>query len=347
LQREQGHDAAKNAIEDRVKAIDREKQATDEAAAARTRALQEQMDALRANAAATTALTNAIRPPAVPGPDQSRNRNVDDAFGGPQTAGKAQMTLGLLDQLKTALEHLSAGPKAAIDALTDSWGLLAGGFEATPGKLATMGTGFDDLIDQLGGRGGLQGVAISVRYEFERLFESLAAAAPTVLGALGRGFTGLADSINVATTSASEIIALFKLQTGAGTQAQFDQAHAAALAAQKQLVLDAARGQIDAQSAQGTYQDRIKAINADINRRENTDLSAAAARTQASRDARLGGTTQASAEYASTYGPHVTTTQRTPTVAPVQHQIRMEFDKDGFKRFIDTSTGQVLAEAMR
>jgi hypothetical protein len=212
-----------------------------------------------------------------------------------------------------------------------------------------MGTGFDDLIDTLGGKGGLQGVAISVRYEFERLFESLAAAAPTVIGAIGRTFTNLGDSINVATTSASELIALFKLQTGAGTQAQFDQAHAAAQAAQDQYHRDQVKAGVDAVLQGGTYTDRIKAINTDINRRETTDLNTAAARTQASRDTRLGGVTQATGEYQGAYGTTTTTASRN---APPKVQVEITFDENGVARAVQKHTSadrllRVMGDAVR
>jgi hypothetical protein len=345
LVREIGHDRQKQALQDNITGIERQKAAASANASAQQRAIQEQIDALRAATAASTAFTTAL----TGGPDKSRNRNVDDAFGGPQTAGKAQTTLGLLAQLQAALEGLSQGPKAAIDALTDSWSLLAGGFDATPPKLISLGHGFDDLIDTLGGKGGLQGVAISVRYEFERLFESLAAAAPTVVGAVGRTFTNLGDSINVATTSASELIALFKLQTGQGTQAQFDQAHKAAADAQEQYRKDQVKAMVDSALQGGTYQDRIKALNADINRRETTDLNAAAGRTQASRDARLGGVTQASSEYQSTYGPITTTASRN---APPRAEIVLTFDENGVAHAIQKHTSadrllRVMGDAVR
>jgi hypothetical protein len=132
LQREQGHDAAKNAIEDRIKSIDREKQATDEAAAARTRALQEQMDALRANTAAAVQLSNAIAPPrtgapAAPGLHDSRPPAsatptpplLDRIFGTPQQQLEAVNKFWA--NLGTGLEHALQGDSPTLQAGVDAW----------------------------------------------------------------------------------------------------------------------------------------------------------------------------------------------------------------------------------
>jgi hypothetical protein len=131
LQREQGHDAAKNAIDDRIKSIDREKQAYDEASAARTRQLQEQMDVLRANATAATSLAGALTAatrPAAP------NRSADPGST-PKGAGGVGVPL---------LDRIFGTPQQQLEAVNSFWSNLGTGLERVlQGDSPTLQAGID------------------------------------------------------------------------------------------------------------------------------------------------------------------------------------------------------------
>jgi hypothetical protein len=114
-----------------VKAIDREKQAYDEASAARTRQLQEQMDVLRANASAATSLAGALTAATRPAtPDRSK-----DPGSTPKGAGGTSVPL---------LDRIFGTPEQQLAAVNSFWSNLGTGLEkVVQGDSPTLQAGID------------------------------------------------------------------------------------------------------------------------------------------------------------------------------------------------------------
>ncbi|HEX6608662.1 MAG TPA: tape measure protein, partial [Chloroflexia bacterium] len=342
LQREQGHDAAKNAIEDRIKAVDREKQANSEASAARTRQLQEQMDALRANAAAVTALTNAIKPPA---PDKSKNRNVNDAFGDEQTSSKAQGTIGLLQQLADALTG-NKGVKAAIDSVGIAWGQLGDAFKASNPELAQLKTSIDDIAHALGLDAGFAAEAVIAQAAFKQFAETAAALVPQNLAVVGAGLKELNDQLNI--TAKGLTLFLDKVQGKDDRTIAADlQAFAAALQ----------KADTDRQRGVAGFVQQVNAGNqriGDITQQNIQDLVNGLIESGKQGTVSSGGATSNAPDFGPRttgngpdFGPGVTTTRSRNAALAQQHTIRMEFDERGFKGFVDATTDRRMQEALR
>jgi tape measure domain-containing protein len=337
LQREQGHDAAKNAIEDRIKAVDREKQATDEASAARTRALQEQMDALRANAAATTALTNAIKPPPSAGPDKSRNRNVNDAFGDDQTRPKATGLIDLLNQVRDALTG-DQGLMAAIGATGTAWGQLTDTFGAAGPGLTQLKENIGAIAHALGLDAGFAAESVIAQVAFKQFAESSAAVVPQNLAVVGSALRELNDQFNVTAKGLTLITDKLK----GADQGTIDQDLAALGLALRQQDTDRQRGvagyfqqvaqgqQRTGAAAQQNVQDLIKG------------LQSANGQGLVDRPATTTGTD---------FGPGVTTTTASRN-APPRAEVVLTFDENGVAHAIQKHTSadrllRVMGDAVR
>jgi len=353
LQREQGHDAAKDAIEDRIKAVDREKQATDEASAARTRALQEQMDALRANAAATTALTNALRPPTPTGPDKSRNQNVNDAFGDNQTASKANGLIGLLGQVRDALTG-DKGLAAAIAATGTAWGQLTDAFKASDAYLLSLKTSIGEIAHALGLDGGFAAEAVLAQAAFKTFAEVSASVVPQNLAIIGAGLVELNDQLNV---TAKGLTLLTDKLKGASDQQIGQDLAAFGLALQRQdsdrqrglagYLQQAAQGQKNAgASVQQNYEDAIKGLLA-AGKQGFVDSPATNNR------ADFGGGTVNSTDRTGGKGADFAgVTSTTSRNAPPRAQIEITFDENGVARAVQKHTSadrllRVMGDAVR
>jgi tape measure domain-containing protein len=337
LQREQGHDAAKNAIEDRIKAVDREKQANSESSAARTRALQEQMDALRANAAATTALTNAIKPPPSVVPDKSRNRNVNDAFGDDQTRPKANGLIDLLNQVRDALTG-DQGLMAAIGATGTAWGQLTDAFGAAGPGLTQLKENIGAIAHALGLDAGFAAESVIAQVAFKQFAESSAAVVPQNLAVVGSALRELNDQFNVTAKGLTLITDKLK----GADQGTIDQDLAALGLALRQQDTDRQRGvagyfqqvaqgqQRTGAAAQQNVQDLIKG------------LQSANGQSLVDRPATTTGTD---------FGPGVTTTTASRN-APPRAEVVLTFDENGVARAIQKHTSadrllRVMGDAVR
>jgi hypothetical protein len=305
------------------------------------------MDALRANAAATTALTNAIKPPAATGPDRSRNRNVNDAFGGPQTAAKGQSLIDLLGQVRDALTG-DKGLAAAIAATGTAWGQLTDAFKQADPGLKQLQTSIGDIAHALGLDSGLAAQAVIGQIAFKQFAETSAAVVPQNLALIGAGLTELNDQLNVTAKGLTLLTdklkgaddrqiaqdlqgfaaALQKLDTDrqrgvAGYLQQVNTGQQRTGAITQQNVQDLIKGLIDA-TQQGT-------VNSGVATSNGADFGPGARATGNGPD----------------FGPGVTTTTSRRDTAVQQHHITMEIDENGLTRFVDKATGRALENAVR
>jgi tape measure domain-containing protein len=192
LQRDQGRAGAKDAIQDRIAALEQAKKSAQENAQAQERALARQQDALRATATAATALTTAL----TGGPDKSKNRNVNDAFGDTQTASKAQTTVGWLQQLSDALNG-DKGVRASIDAVGTAWGQLTGAFAASDPGLKQLQESIGEIAHALGLDSGFAAQAVIGQAAFKTFAEVSAAQVPQNLAIVGAGLRELNNQFTV------------------------------------------------------------------------------------------------------------------------------------------------------
>ena len=349
LQREQGHDAAKNAIEDRIKAVDREKQANEEKNAAASRGLQEQIDALRANAAAATALTNAIKPPPAQGADRSRNRNLDDALGGPQTQAKGQSTLGLLQQITDALNG-DKGLRAAVDSVGTAWGQLSDAFKAADPQLLQLKTSIDEIAHALGLDAGFAAQAAIGQAAFKTFAETSAALVPQNLAVIGAGLTELNDQLNV--TAKGLTLLTDKLRGADDRQIARDlQDFAAALQRQDSDRQRGVAGYLQ-KTAQGNqrigdiFQQNLQdAVNGVLAAGKQAVISSSGGAGADFGNGVVSSTDRGGGVGADFAGVTSTTSRRDQAVQRVH--ITADWNDQGFRGFIDRRTGQVLQDALR
>lgn len=281
LLREQQHDTDKDALETQKRGVDDRAQTFREETARAQRAAQDRIDQLRQqvldlqNAAAADTGAGGGNPPApvvdtsgVKAASDEYRQFYDSTFRQGQSWG--QSLKAVIDGLIAKIQQLGGAPGSALRALLDDWGLVTRAWDDAGPHASTVLGAVDRLATAMGARDGLQGVFIALRFEFERLMASLAAVTPPVLLAVGNGFSELGDAVTETVDTFSAFIAVQKFLQDRSPANEEAAANAIAQIAADRDAAQKRHAAFERESGNTgtTYQDRIAAINRDIDRRQ-------------------------------------------------------------------------------